>query len=263
MASWPASLDFARFLHLLRDVPASAAYNPRVPKGGFSSNWLSIQHQLDVVYRTVWCRWLRRQPASTLESRKRQLLGLLQAAQKRRTAWQSKFADLSSAMETKNSQSCIKESCDGIEKAARALGPASLSRSSLFGVMVLSQGATSRLSSAKKGTSEKKQGQRKRPPQSDQKALIEQQERSFELQKLAAKCVAKCTLLQEHQDTLGGILSWLKAEIEWWTHIQEHHKHSSDLAVEQFNMSLPADLHRFETLLDQVARTAMERKGPQ
>ncbi|KAH6640206.1 hypothetical protein F5144DRAFT_598915 [Chaetomium tenue] len=229
--------DLVRFLHLLRDSPASAALDPRIPRSGFASRWQSIQHRLGVVYRTVWCRWLHQQPASTLKHRKSQLLELLKAGPKRREEWKNMFSDLEETIHDKFSQSCSKGGCKEIEKAARNLGPASLSPASLFGVL-------------------------SPPPKSNEKALIEQRERSFELQKLAAKCVAKCTLLEEHEVALRGVVTWLEAEFSWWTKFEEDHRNSTDLMVERFDMSLLADLVRFEGLLDDMARTAMGRKGP-
>jgi hypothetical protein len=255
---------FVQFLHLLRDSPASAALNPRIPRSGFASSWQSIQHRLDVVYRTVWCRWLRRQPASTLDHPKSQLLALLRAGLQRREGWKTIFSDLKRQMTDKYTWSCPKGGCKDIEDAARRLGPASLSPSSLFEVLSPPQGGAGRWSSAKNSASGKEQGQREQPSKSDEKALIEQRERSFELQKLAAKCVAKCTLLQEHQVELNGIVIWLEAEIKWWTEFRNHHANSlSSLIAEKFDMSLLADIHRLEDGLDKAARAAMGRKGPQ
>lgn len=253
---------FAQFLHLLRDSPASAALDPRIPRTGLASRWQSIQHQLDVVYRTVWRRWLRRQPASTLERRKFQLLALLRAGLERRKGWKTIFIDLERQMTDKYAWSCPEGGCKDIEGAARSLGPASLSTSSLFEVLIPPKGGAGRWSSAKNSASGKEQGQHGQSSKSDEKASIEQRERSFELQKLAAKCVAKCTLLQVHQVELGGIVTWLEAEIKWWTQFRNHHANSSSSLMEKFDMSLLADIHRLEDGLDKAARAAMGRKGP-
>jgi hypothetical protein len=156
--------DFARFLHLLRDSPAAAALNPHAPRSGFESFWKAVQYRLDVAYRSVWCRWIRRQPRSTLHDRKSRLVGLFDGSLNRRETWLTNFDNLSSIIKKKSNLSCPdSDGCGGIEAAARQLGPASMSSSLFIDLSVHVHGAEAGTWSKCRRECPRAQAQKSRP----------------------------------------------------------------------------------------------------
>jgi hypothetical protein len=97
--------DFVRFLHLLRRNPSAAALDPQAPPALTTSRWESIWHHLDVAYRTVWCRWIRQKPRSTLESRVEQLKNMFRSGANRRGRWHQKFQELHDNLKRKYDKS--------------------------------------------------------------------------------------------------------------------------------------------------------------
>jgi hypothetical protein len=249
--------DFVRFLHLLRRNPSAAALDPQAPPALTTSRWQSIWHDLDVTYRTVWCRWIRKKPRSTLESRVEQLKSMFGSGANRRGRWHQKFLELHDNLKHKHGKSC--PDCATLETEARRLGPASLS-SSPFEVLRIHYISGLSL-------------QRPRPRDKDSapdnvksgsttsgtEALVKTHAASFGLQTIAGRCVARCAMLDEHLKGLAAVLAWLDAEKEWWGKLSL--RHPASLLVDSVDTTVVADLYRFEEVLDRIARTALARGG--
>lgn len=93
---------------------------------------------------------------------------------------------------------------------------------------------------------------------SDPKAVTETHAVSFGSQTIAAG-VAKCVMLQGHLDGLKSVLTWLSSEMKWWGKFKLRHEES--LLVDSVDVTVIADIHRFEELLDRVAKSAIARGG--
>ncbi|KAK4153791.1 hypothetical protein C8A00DRAFT_33475 [Chaetomidium leptoderma] len=245
--------DFAQFLHLLRDHPATVALDPQAPASGFPSRWQSFSHHLDIAYRAVWCRWIRQQPRTTLESRRSQLRKMFKYGAARRDTYRVGIEKIAATLEGKYNRSC--DACDVIESKARELGPASLSSSFFDKARVhvpppLSDEDAAHQQEARAGLTT-----------SGNKDLMAQHATCFALQTVAARCVVKCALLHEHLDGLRGIIAWLRTEINWWKRFEP--RDGEVLLVQRVAMSSFTAIYTFEESLDRVVRSAMERGGPQ
>lgn len=248
--------DFGKFLQFLRTAPAAEVLNLWAPSPLTASRWQSISYQVKAVYNTVWCRWIRQMPRSTLESRTKQLRDMIQDGAARREIWHKELKSMAAKLNDKNNGAC--PDCKRIEEEARKLGPISLS-SSPFEVQRIhyANGVSARQRGEEETTKEQVEPER---TTKDTKALIEKHAQCFGLQNIAAQCVAKCTMLDDHCNGLAGLLAWVEAEMGWWD--QFNSPDGVSLPVEIVALSEAADIHRFEELLDRMARDAMARGGP-
>lgn len=205
--------DVPSLLAVQGDCLTTEALDPQAPPALTASRWQSIWHHLDVAYRTVWCRWIRQKPRSTLESRAEQLKSMFRSGADHRRRWHQKFQELHDNLKRKQDRSC--PDCAKLETEARKLGPASLSSSPFKVLRVHYISGFSLQRPRPRNKDSAPNNVKPGSTTSGTEALVEAHATFFGLQTMAGRCVARCAMLDEHLKDLAAVLAWLDAENRW------------------------------------------------